>query len=781
MVIRKNHAVIIACMLVLTMFASLLAAKDIKAQTPEQRVEQWYTSAKVGLMIHWGMTTGQTNDDIAAYYNITDFEAAATAGGWNANKWVDEALRIKAKYITLCSFHSVMGYIKPWRSAIPGTMVTQRDYLGELVAAAHAKGIKVIVYITPDPKWHDRFGYEWMDNAGYRNYKNDQSIDMNTKKGWAQYSYDIVDELLTNYPNIDGLWFDGWNQYWDDLGLIEHIRSRNDNLVTIGNGRARDLQIADADSLENRASSYTPSYNIPSGFQAVPSRATAENFKIGGGWWYHGDENTFVDIPQTIRYIAVAAGSNFNVDIGEGPKIGGEMSVSLTNVNTQINAFLNWAGESIFGTAGGGFHKGGFQPGNWNLGSFGVTTLVPGGNTHYIHVLTSPTSGNQIVIPDVGYTVSKAVLLKTGQPLTFSQNGGYVTISVPAWDSIDTIIKLTATNPLNILPRASITATASSEDPSHPVASAVDDDYTTYYSAASGAALPQSITLKLNQKADISGLRIQQTEDRPVTTGQEGAPPPTRLKDYEVYVSNDGLNWGTPVKTGTLMNQRGVQQILFNTLQTQKRYVKFKVLNNYNNDGVLKIAQMDVFGMSGWNQTDLGTVTVPGSYKSNSDTNTVYGSGADVYGTSDNAHFVYKELSGDFSIQTRITNPSYSSNTAQFGIMARNSLDSNSKMINAYWTPANNYFKSLARLTTGASTGRAVESTNNALPVYAKITRSGHTFTTYKSTDGINFTQVRQETVAMNNTIYVGMYVCSHATTTALAYATFDNLTITQP
>ncbi|NQX66344.1 alpha-L-fucosidase [Paenibacillus alba] len=779
MVSRNRLTVMFVCLLILAMFASFLVAREANAQTPEQRVEQWYTSAKVGLMIHWGMTTGQTNDEIAAYYNIADFEAAVSAGGWSADKWVDEAVRIHAKYITLCSFHSVMGYIKPWKSSIPGTMGTQRDYLGELIPAARAKGIKVVVYITPDPKWHDRFGHEWMDNTSYRNYKNDQSIDLTTKQGWAQYSYDIVDELLTNYPDIDGLWFDGWNQYWDGLGLLNHIRAKNDNVVTIGNGRARSLQIFDADSLENRAVTYNPSYNIPSGFQQEPYRATAANFKIGGGWWFHGDENVLVDIPQTIKYMAVAAGANFNVDVGEGPKIGGDMPASLIKVNNQINAFLNWAGESIFGTVGGGYHKGGFQPGNWNLGSFGATTLVPGSNTHYIHVLTPPTSGNQLVLPDGGYTVSQAVFLQTGQPLTFSQSGGYVTITVPSWASPDTIIKLTASDPVNIIPKTNFTATATSEDPSHPISNAVDNDYKTYYAAASGAALPQSITLNLNQNADISGLRIQQTEDRPVTVGQEGAPPPTRLKEYEIYVSNDGVNWGSPVKTGTLMNQRGVQQILLNTAQTQKRYVKLKVLNNYNNDGVLKIAQMDVFGSVGWNQADIGTVAVPGSYTMNASSSTVYGSGADVYETSDNAHLVYKQLTGDFSIQTKISNPTFSNKSAQFGLMARASLNSNSPMISAFWSPTN-YFKSLARLTIGASTGHAVESANNLLDIFAKITRSGNTFRTYKSSDGVNFTLVRQETIAMGQTVYVGMYVCSHRTTAPLASAVFDNLTITQ-
>lgn len=103
-------------------------------------------------------------------------------------------------------------------------------------------------------------------------------------------------------------------------------------------------------------------------------------------------------------------------------------------------------------------------------------------------------------------------------------------------------------------------------------------------------------------------------------------------------------------------------------------------------------------------------------------------------------------------------------------------MSSGSQMISAFWSPWTDYFKSLARLTAGADTGDAVESSNNTLPVYVKLTRSGNVFTTFKSTDGVNFTQVRQETITMSNTVYVGMYVCSHDTT--LAHATFDNVTV---
>ena len=54
-------------------------------------------------------------------------------------------------------------------------MQTSRDYLGELINAADAQGIKVMVYITPDGPghWHD-YGVDWMDNAGYSAYKGDE-------------------------------------------------------------------------------------------------------------------------------------------------------------------------------------------------------------------------------------------------------------------------------------------------------------------------------------------------------------------------------------------------------------------------------------------------------------------------------------------------------------------------------------------------------------------------------------------------------------------------------
>mgnify|MGYP006175976329 CR=1 FL=1 len=36
---------------------------------------------------------------------------------------------------------------------------------------AKAKGVKVILYMTDDPQWHNEGGHEWLDSAAYSKYK----------------------------------------------------------------------------------------------------------------------------------------------------------------------------------------------------------------------------------------------------------------------------------------------------------------------------------------------------------------------------------------------------------------------------------------------------------------------------------------------------------------------------------------------------------------------------------------------------------------------------------
>src|SRR6266513_5317837 len=104
---------------------------------------------RTGLFLHWGMLTSP------GFTSCSAWENAVTGGGWTADYWVGEAQKLHASYITLATFHSKLGYARPWPSKVPGSCASKRDFLGELIDAAHAKDVNVILYMTNDAQWHN--------------------------------------------------------------------------------------------------------------------------------------------------------------------------------------------------------------------------------------------------------------------------------------------------------------------------------------------------------------------------------------------------------------------------------------------------------------------------------------------------------------------------------------------------------------------------------------------------------------------------------------------------
>jgi hypothetical protein len=81
------------------------------------------------------------------------------------------------------------------------------------------------------------------------------------------------------------------------------------------------------------------------------------------------------------------------------------------------------------------------------------------------------------------------------------------------------------------------------------------------------------------------------------------------------------------------------------------------------------------------------------------------------------------------------------------------------------------------RATTGGNT--TISGASAKLPYWVKVTRSGSTFSSYISSDGVNWVQLgSSQTLSMAQNVYVGLAVNS-GTSSALATATFDNVSIT--
>ena len=90
------------------------------------------------------------------------------------------------------------------------------------------------------------------------------------------------------------------------------------------------------------------------------------------------------------------------------------------------------------------------------------------------------------------------------------------------------------------------------------------------------------------------------------------------------------------------------------------------------------------------------------------------------------------------------------------------------------------YSKGLAfqRRATAGGVSTSTAGTTRRAPYWVKLERSGNTLTASQSADGDTWTVVDSQVITMGTTVFVGLGVSSHTTSTA-ATATFDNVTVT--
>src|SRR2546426_8132214 len=176
-----------------------------------------------------------------------------------------------------------------------------------------------------------------------------------------------------------------------------------------------------------------------------------------------------------------------------------------------------------------------------------------------------------------------------------------------------------------------------------------------------------------------------------------------------------------------------------------------------------------------WLDQDVGVVGLAGSAGYANGTFTVAGAGQGTFFTSsDGFHFVYQSLSGDGTMVARVV--SLQGSAAQAGIMVRETLNAGANHVYLFDYSSTIYMTE--RTSTGASSSYQSLG-SGALPYWIKLARSGNVFTMYSSADGVNWLQLgTSQTVSMAQNAYVGLAVSSR-TTSSLATATFDNVSVT--
>lgn len=170
-----------------------------------------------------------------------------------------------------------------------------------------------------------------------------------------------------------------------------------------------------------------------------------------------------------------------------------------------------------------------------------------------------------------------------------------------------------------------------------------------------------------------------------------------------------------------------------------------------------------------------------GGYVYNSATGlyTVTGAGADIWGPSDQFHYVYKRLSGSGYIQAKVLSlantddPNTTDVWAKAGVMIREMLEAESIFASVSITPTQGcHFQArviTAQEAIGDSVGEndvdTVEQNAIVAPYWIKLKRDADgTFSGYYSADGTTWTTMTwsPQTISMNGEVYIGLALTSH-------------------
>ena len=179
---------------------------------------------------------------------------------------------------------------------------------------------------------------------------------------------------------------------------------------------------------------------------------------------------------------------------------------------------------------------------------------------------------------------------------------------------------------------------------------------------------------------------------------------------------------------------------------------------------------------TGWTGSNVGSTG--GTASTDGSIYSVTGGGADIWNGSDQFYYLYQQWFGDGTVVARVRSLQNAHAWTKAGVMFRESIAANAKQVDMIVSPSKGVAMQY-RAATGGSTVHAGGAAG-AAPGWVRLTREGDRFTAAWSTDGSTWTAIGSATVAMPQSILVGLAVTSH-NTSATAAASFDDVALRQP
>ncbi len=427
-------------------FAAILSAQTYTPTPENLAARKDFQDMKFGMFIHWGASSvlgagewimNNRNIRVDEYKNLV---RVFNPIDFDAKKWVGIAKAAGMQYITFITRHHD-GFSNfdtkqsDWK--ITNTQYG-KDALKQLADECHKQGIKLFCYYSLLDWYRSDYQYE----TG----KTGKGTGRTEKSNWNSYINFMkaqLTELLTNYGEISGIWFDG---HWDQLDndhdkslqskvdwryneiypLIHKLQpkcliSNNHHLTPIP---GEDFQAFEKDLPGNNTTGF--------GGASVSQLPLETCETMNDAWGYNMTDRKFKSYPRLIQYMVNAAGRNANFLLNVGPQPNGVIQTEFADTLAKVGSWMNQYGNSIYGTRG-------------NLVPEQEWGVVTGKDKNlFVHILHKNKVGSYVFLPGVKEKIVSASMMKDKMNLTFKQQaeGVFIYLDGKQLDEIDTIIQL---------------------------------------------------------------------------------------------------------------------------------------------------------------------------------------------------------------------------------------------------------------------------------------------------------------------------------------------------
>lgn len=397
------------------------------------KLKHWQDQ-KFGVLMHWGLYSvpgiveswsicsedwivrerkPTYEEDKAWYWSQKD---SLNPVNFAPSKWADVMKKAGMKYMIFTTKHHdgfCMFDTKYTDFSIahgPFGKDPRHNIAKEVFNAYRNKGFMIGCYFSK-PDWHSK----WFWNPYYAtpnrriNYKKQQHPDW--WQNYRKFTQNQLNELTTDYGNIDILWLDGGWITGDEIGLdtiLVDARKRNPGMISVDR------------TIRGKNENYqTPEQGIPAKQLDIPWESC---ITLSHAWGWTPNAK-FKSPNKVIGILSEIVAKGGCLALGVGPKADGTLQPEVVNTLLRIGSWLNKNGQAIYSTV---------NAAHYNDGKVWFTADKNGKTLYAIYALEDGEKTPKTITWTENKPKGKLVLLQNGKSVKYTVKGNQVTVTLPS-------------------------------------------------------------------------------------------------------------------------------------------------------------------------------------------------------------------------------------------------------------------------------------------------------------------------------------------------------------